>query len=35
MDVYEWFKTEEFKQLPFMKRFWIKFKVAFFETISM
>ena len=29
------FKTDEFKNLPFMKRFWFRFKVAFFETISM
>jgi hypothetical protein len=35
MDVYEWFKTDEFKNLPYMKRVWIRFKVAFFETISM
>jgi len=35
MDVHEWFKTDEFKKLSFMKRFWIRFKVAFFETISM
>jgi hypothetical protein len=29
------FLTEEFKALPWKKRVWIRFKIAFFQTISM
>jgi len=29
------FLTEEFKSLPFLKRVWIRLKVAFFVTITM
>jgi len=29
------FELEEFKKLPFLKRVWIRLKVAFFITISM
>lgn len=31
----EIFDAEEFKQLPWRKRFIIRIKVAFFETIKM
>lgn len=29
------FLTEEFKALPWKKRAWLRFKVAFFQSISM
>jgi|OM-RGC.v1.039642319 hypothetical protein len=29
------FNTDEFKSLPFWNRVWIRFKVAFVQTISM
>lgn len=29
------YKTEEFKRLHFMKRFLIRIKIAFFETLKM
>jgi len=29
------FDTKEFKALPRLKRFWIRLRIAFFETISM
>ena len=29
------FDTKEFKALPWLKRFWIRLQIAFFETISM
>lgn len=29
------FSTEEFKALPWKKRAWIRFKIAFIQTISM
>ena len=29
------FKTEEFKSLNWFKRFWIRAKVAFIQTINM
>lgn len=29
------FKTEEFKALPWKKRFLLRLKIAFFATISM
>jgi len=29
------FNTEEFKSLPWIKRFWIRVKVAFIQTINM
>jgi hypothetical protein len=34
-DVLDLFDTKEFKSLPRAQRFWIRLKVAFFETISM
>jgi hypothetical protein len=29
------FNTIEFKSLPRLKRFWIRLKIAFIQTISM
>lgn len=29
------FLTEEFKALPWRKRAWLRFKIAFFQSISM
>jgi hypothetical protein len=29
------FLTKEFKSLKFRERVWIRFKIAFFQTISM
>jgi hypothetical protein len=29
------FNTEEFKELPWKSRVWIRIKVAFIQTISM
>jgi len=28
------FKTKEFKELPFMKRVWIRIKIALIQTLS-
>ena len=35
MELEDMFNTEEFKALPWKKRVWIRFKVAFIQTISM
>lgn len=29
------FLTEEFKELPWRKRAWLRFRIAFIQTISM
>jgi hypothetical protein len=35
MELEDIFKTTEFKSLPKLKRFWIRLKIAFIQTISM
>ena len=34
-DLDDIFKTDEFKLLPWRKRFWIRLKVAFLQTLTM
>lgn len=33
--MYDFFNTEEFLKLPTYKRIYIRFKIAFFETLTM
>jgi len=33
--MYDFFKTDEFLTLPIYKRIYIRFKIAFFETLKM
>lgn len=35
MDAHEYFKTKEFKSLSPLRKLWLRFQVAFFETIQM
>lgn len=34
-DTYEIFETKEFKSLPLHIRFWMRLKIAFFESLTM
>jgi len=29
------FKTNDFKKLPWLKRFWIRLQIAFIQTVKM
>ena len=34
-DIYKIFETKEFKSLPLYKKFWVRLKIAFFESLTM